>query len=362
MTPNISFINDNNALEKACQIWRDAPVLALDTEFIRTDTFYPIPALLQIYDGQHCYLLDLVALSDFASLIAIFTNPSITKVLHSCTEDLEVFDGLFKTLPTPLFDTQIAAAFLGYGFSIGYSRLVKILFDAEPAKDESRSNWLQRPLSADQIEYAALDVIYLYKVYLHFQQQLADSEKRQWIIQSHQEMLDNYRSNQQPEHYFQRIKNAWRLPDDQQYSLFQFCLWREQEARRRNKPRNRISPDDSLFEHAQHNTLPRGYSEPLQKAATHPKPDMPLPRETGELLKQLKSCVDKTAGQFNIAPEVLGRKKDLTALVGSGISSDNFQLPPVFRGWRKTIIGDELLTIANHWKASQLISPKAEIL
>jgi ribonuclease D len=353
MTPNIVFINDNCALEKTCLIWDKAPVLALDTEFIRTDTFYPIPALLQVYDGQQCYLLDLVALTDFSALAAIFTNKSIIKVLHSCSEDLEVFDGLFKTLPTPLFDTQIAAAFLGYGFSIGYSRLVKNLFDKEPAKDESRSNWLQRPLSASQIEYAALDVIYLYKIYVQFNQQLGESEKRHWMEQSHQEMLGNYLNNQLPEHYFQRIKNAWQLSDEQQIALYQFCLWRELEARRRNKPRNRILSDENLFEHAQRNTLPKGYVEQQQKNAVRPKPDMPLPRETGDLLKQLKSHVDKEAQHLKIAPELLGRKKDLTALVGSGIATKHFQLPPVFMGWRKNIVGNGLLEIANNWKTGR---------
>jgi len=181
MNTDITFITDNSTLNKCCELWNHAPVLALDTEFIRTDTFYPIPALLQIYDGQHCNLLDLTTLNDFSALSAILTNPSIVKVLHSCSEDLEIFENLLKILPRPIFDTQIASAFLGYGFSIGYSRLVKTILDIDPAKDESRSNWLQRPLSPEQVEYAALDVVYLYRVYLHLQQLLKNTDKKIWV-------------------------------------------------------------------------------------------------------------------------------------------------------------------------------------
>ena len=359
MTPDISFINDNNELEKACLVWNKAAILALDTEFIRTDTFYPIPALLQIYDGEHCYLLDLASLSDFSALIAIFNNKSIIKVLHSCSEDLEVFDGLFKTLPTPLFDTQIAAAFLGYGFSIGYSRLVKILFDTEPPKDESRSNWLQRPLSQDQIEYAALDVIYLYRIYLNFYQQLAGNEKREWVEQCHQELLANYHHNQNPEHYFKRFKNAWRLSRDQQASLYQLCIWREQEARRRNKPRNRILQEEALFEHVQKNTLPKGYSLSANIPTTIPEPEIPLPREMGDLLKKLKRDVEIKSAQLNIAQEVLGRKKDLTAFISTGLSGEKFILPPALNGWRKSIIGESFLTIVSEWRAAHGTAPEA---
>lgn len=352
MSDTISFINTNDALAQACLLWNKATVLALDTEFIRTDTFYPIPALLQVYDGQHCYLLDLVTLSDFSGLLDIFNNRAITKVLHSCSEDLEIFDGLLKTLPAPLFDTQVAAAFLGYGFSIGYSRLVKALFDTEPPKDESRSNWLQRPLSQDQIQYAALDVIYLYRIYQNFSERLHNDEKRGWIEECHQELLANYHSNQNPEHYFTRFKNAWRLSEDQQVSLFKLCIWREQEARQRNRPRNRVSSDEVLFEHVLRNTLPKGYSERQQEMPPHPKPEIPLPRETGELLKQLKAQVDSAARQANIAPEMLGRKKDLTSLVSSGMSNTGLQLPVAFSGWRKPVVGDSLLKIVRDWKIS----------
>jgi len=351
MSLDISFINDNAALNKQCEQWNSATVLALDTEFIRTDTFYPVPALLQIYDGKHCHLLDLTTLNDFSALSAILTNPLIVKVLHSCSEDLEIFENLLKTLPTPIFDTQIAAAFLGFGFSVGYSRLVKAILDIDPAKDESRSNWLQRPLSPAQVEYAALDVIYLYKVYLHLQQLLNNTDKKIWVEQSHQEMLENFHNNQNPEHYFHRFKSAWRLSADQQQMLFQLCLWREAEARRKNKPRNRVMRDEILFQHAQQQTLPKGYAALTQnEKLSCPEPEAPLPKTAGDIIKQLKQHIEKTAERLNIAPEVLGRKKDLTAFVNSGIHHGNFQLPEALAGWRKPLLEESFLSIVTHWK------------
>jgi ribonuclease D len=345
------FIADADTLQRMCSQYRHSPVLALDTEFIRTNTFYPIPALLQIYDGQQCSLIDVTAIDDLSSLRPLLLSPSIAKVLHSCSEDLEVFERLLGILPEPVFDTQIAAAFLGHGFSIGYSRLVKALFNEELPKDESRSDWLQRPLTSAQILYAAQDAIHLYHIHQCFQQQLRGSDKAEWMMQCYREMLDQYRQNQQPTRSFERFKNSHQLDPAQREHLFQLCAWRDEEARRRNKPRNHVIRDEVLFEQARHLTFPKGYHAILL-AMSCPPAETSLPKEAGELMKQLKREIDICATTLGIAPEMLARKRDLTAFITSGIADGHFKLPLSLAGWRKSLVGDRFLQLAQHWFSS----------
>lgn len=343
-------ITCDNELLQLCKHWSGAPALAIDTEFIRTDTFYPIPALIQVYDGQDCYLLDPTRLQDRSAFGEILINPAITKILHSCSEDLEVFERLYGVLPFPLFDTQVAAALLGYGFSAGYSKLVKSMLGHELPKDESRSNWLQRPLRPEQIDYAARDVIYLYELYTRLNRELQQNDKQTWFDACSQEILEQYRFNQKPEHYFQRIKNSWRLDEQQQALLFQACYWREAEARRRNKPRGRIIKDDVLFECARQEKYPPGY---------YPVPDMPatpltlvekpLPKEAGELVSSIKNVVEELAERYNLASEMLARKKDVTAFVSSGFYTGRFEWPASLAGWRRGILGERIDTITREW-------------
>ena len=370
--PAYSLIDSDLALASHCKLWQQKQLLALDTEFMRTNTFYPIPALLQLYDGSDCYLIDPLAINDWEPLRQIMLAPHITKVLHSCSEDLEVFERLLQTLPAPLFDTQIAAAFLGYGFSAGYARLIKVLFHIDIPKDETRSDWLQRPLSANQMNYAALDVIYLYQLYQRFDKELQGSEKRQWISACHQELEKQFYQLQEPLHYFARIKNSWQLTPPQQSLLLELCLWREQKAREKNRPRSHIVADDILWELAlkqpssrealkKFQPLPpnalRHHGEELlelilqHKHSSRPAPlvEEPLPREAGGILKQLKALCEQAAERINVAPEMLARKKDLQALVASALKG-NLQLPDSLGGWRQPIIGDLLLEATRKWQ------------
>ena len=155
------YVTDNAVLATLCEQWQQLPLIALDTEFVRVDTFYPRIGLIQVGDGFKNYLLDPLVLNDWSGFIALLSNPAVTKVLHSCSEDLVVFKDFFKQLPTPLFDSQRAAAFLGFGYSISYQNLVKEVLDIEVSKDQTRSDWTRRPLTEDQCNYAALDVAYL---------------------------------------------------------------------------------------------------------------------------------------------------------------------------------------------------------
>ena len=186
------------SLAQHCAAWQQLPFVALDTEFMRVDTFYPIAGLLQVGDGERAYLIDPLLIRDWQPFAALLENPALLKVLHACSEDLEVLLRLTGSLPAPLFDTQLAAAYLNLGFSMGYSRLVQAVLGIELPKGETRSDWLQRPLSETQVSYAAEDAVHLAEVYRQLAPQLS-AEKTAAVLEDGAELISNMRREVLPE-------------------------------------------------------------------------------------------------------------------------------------------------------------------
>ena len=158
----IGLITDNNALAAYCQQVANSNLLAVDTEFIRQSTLFPKLGLIQLYDGSQLALVDPLSITDWRPLQQLFAKPELIKLLHSCSEDIEALATVGITQITPLFDTQLAAELLGWGSSMGYARLVEQLSGEILDKSESRTDWLARPLSQTQLQYAANDVHFLF--------------------------------------------------------------------------------------------------------------------------------------------------------------------------------------------------------
>ena len=158
------LITSDRRLDEVLAEHENERFVAVDTEFRRRDTFYPQVALVQLCWRDVSYLLDPTELSDFSRLKVLLLNESIVKLLHSPSEDLEVFAHWLGILPTPLFDTQRVMGLLGYGFGVGYRPMVEQFFGVEISKEETTSDWLKRPLTYKQLNYAALDVSHLRKI------------------------------------------------------------------------------------------------------------------------------------------------------------------------------------------------------
>lgn len=364
-----TFVTSNEELSSLCNRWRDLPLLALDTEFIRVDTFYPKLGLIQVCDGTASYLLDPLQLTAWQPFIDILSSHSVIKIFHSCSEDLVVFAELFHQVPYPLFDTQKAAAFLGLGYSVSYQNLVKEILDIDVEKGETRSDWLRRPLSQEQITYATLDVAYLPHIVTILQERLEKAGRFEWFAAECQDMVTQASANIQQDDWHDSYLNmgaAWRLDETQLGVLQRLCQWRESEARRRNKPRSWIAKDTDLMALAQTMPASRADLQNIKDLGKHLlqydsdtlltliakphdgpplRPDLVEQPLTPEMRKQLKACqeiVRNKAEALGIAPEMLARKKQLTPLISSLTEQQEWVWPEQLAGWRQAILETDL--------------------
>lgn len=365
------WIAQDQELAELCARWRQQAAIAIDTEFMRSETFYPIAGLIQVGDGRGCYLIDPLAITDFSPLRELLLDSAVTKVLHSCSEDLEVFQRLLDLVPSPLFDTQIAAAFAGYGFSLGYAGLVKAVLNIDVPKEETRSDWLQRPLSVAQLKYAALDVAHMLVVYGKLLQQLKATGRLQWVKEDCADLVTNARQPDDFTQAYRKVGFAWKLRSQELATLQQLCIWRETEARERNVPRNRLVKEPVLWEIARRQPsdleqlqrirdLPprtlRDYGEQLlaivaASGASDPAswPERlppPLAIREAAQLKRLKKHVRDLAEKLGMPVEIFVRKKEYEELLRSGLHGEEFVLPSRLQGWRFEVVGQTLLALA----------------
>jgi ribonuclease D len=338
----VIWVLDNRQLAEHCQTWLSTPCLACDTEFERTNTFYPIAALLQINDGSANYLIDPLRIDDWRPLAAVMQSPACLKVFHACGEDLDVLQRLIGTPPFPIVDTQDAIALLGASQSLGYGNAVAAYLGIQLSKDETRSNWLQRPLTAAQEAYAIADVEYLYALAYRLDQALGQCGRREAWHEEGVSRLENHQQQQAVDQGFYKSQNTWRQKPLALARAKRLFVWRETYARTHNIPRSRLFKDAALFELAERplTTLPafltlarqsglgdgllRKQGETLFQlladAEQDPVPDgadKPLSPRERERLGPMKAYVTQLAESANINPDLLVRKLDYHQLIRS---------------------------------------------
>ena len=360
-----NFIDTNEKLVSMSHALEKKKYIALDTEFIRTDTFYPKPALIQIYDGFNIYLIDPLPISDFSSFKRLLLNDHILKIMHSSSEDIEVFLHLLDCCPKPLIDTQLAASMVGLDFSISYKRLVKDFLNKDLSKSETRSNWLRRPLDVDQINYAIEDVFWLLDIYLLLNKKLESLGRIDWLKEDCDNLIKKSEMQVDLSLYYTRIKSATRLRPSELNSLREICIWREEKARELDIPRNRVVSDSELISIILNkvNSLDQFFTkkiicskrinlyakeilEVLHRASLISEDLFPesLKKKNSsnkKSLNQLKIVVSSVAKAFSIPEALLAPKRDLESL----IFSSNPQNQSLLRGWRGKILGPEISKI-----------------
>lgn len=353
MADDVWFIDTQAALEQYCAQLAKADAIALDTEFLRMYTFYAKPGLFQVNDGQQIALIDPLAIKNWQPFCAILTDAAITKVLHACDEDIELLYHFLGIEPQSVFDTQFAAALCGYDFSLSYQAIVKLFLDVDIDKGHSRSDWLQRPLTQDQLHYAADDVRYLLPIYRQLQEKLLQQQKRFMVDEQYQEVLANFTENDYSD-AVNRVKDGWRLDALQFARLKQLAIWREQMMRSKNLPRNRIATNEALMQLAKQsswNQYQLFNVEGLPPATVKSEGEAILALLTqvnsrndyrecmakpasDKLSAQIKQHIKQVAQQAGIHESLLGRK-NFTQNLYQQLQAGGTTLPDAIKGWRR---------------------------
>jgi ribonuclease D len=356
---SVFWIETDAELAEAVASWGDC--IGLDTEFIRTDTFYPIPGLYQVASGQEIFLLDPLTIEDWQPFSAYLQNAHTVKVMHACQEDLELINHHLGIQPAGIFDTQFANAFVGTDYSLSYANLVRQLVNVELEKQETRSNWLQRPLTDEQMIYAADDVVYLVPMYEALCEALKERGRTQWFQQDMD--LRGVYQEPSPADYYVQVKRAWQLSQRELARLQSLCRWRENAARHYDQPRNRIVWDDHLMALALENQigtetlqqlLPKNvakrYGSALldahAKGNSAPLPELlakPLTPGQTARVKALRAVASDHAANLGFATELLARRKDVEECLRSYMA--RAELSDHFKGWRDGVLGDEFRQI-----------------
>ncbi len=359
------YIDTPGPLRDLCEQISSSPLIVLDTEFLREKTYFPKFCLLQIAANDVVACVDPLALESLDPLFTIIYDPRVTKVFHSSRQDLEIFYHLCGKLPGPVFDTQIAAPLLGLGEQISYASMVAELLGVNLTKSHSRTDWTRRPLSPEQLRYAADDVIYLEQAYLAMLPRLEKLGRLSWLGDDFQELLEPSNYQNPSESAWQRIGGVNQLKSKPLSIVQTLAAWREQTARTQDLPRGWVLKDDALLDLARQQPvtieelkLVRGLDERVVKRhgaaicrliqEASMRPPAPLDRkprsdkktvEQESVLDLLMAVVRLRAAQNTLNPAILASRKDLEQLF------DDDPHARLLHGWRKTMVGDELTAV-----------------
>jgi ribonuclease D len=369
--PEIEYIDSRAGLENACRRLSHQDCLAVDTEFVREKTYYPVLCLIQIASPQYCVCIDPLAITDLSPLTELLLVSRTTKVFHAARQDLEILYQTLNAMPAPIFDTQIAAALLGLGDQLSYANLVKHFLKVQLAKGHARTNWEQRPLSDEQITYAADDVRYLIQLYPLMVRALTELGRLDWLDEDFQSLTAPALYQTDATQQWHRVSGLQKLKGVQLAILQRLASWREQQAQQQNKPRKWILSDDILIALAQqapqkvaqlerirgiHPGMLQRHGQTLlgliAEAKTLPRTEWPvlarriqLDANQEAMLDALMSIVKLQATAHQIHPSVLSTRHDLEKLV----SGENNV--PLLHGWRLGIAGQAVKTfIGGHSK------------
>ncbi len=360
----IQYIDNEEKLYALCHQISLVSWIAIDTEFLREKTYYPKFCLLQVATPDWVACVDPLQLDDLSPLFEQLYRPDLTKVLHSCRQDFEIFFQITGKVPQPVFDTQIAAPLLGFQENPGYAMLVSSFLNVNLNKAHTRTDWSERPLSEAQIKYAADDVIYLCQIYQIMCEKLDDLGRLQWLE-------DDFKALENPGLYQLEPKNAWlrikgknKLTGRQLSIIQALSLWREETAQDMDKPRNWLIRDEMLLELAKLQPTHLGELAKVRNinssfvgrhgkktcaliAQAREQSPIPLhddkrpPKKSQQqeaVLDVMTAVVRIRAEENALNPVILATRKDLEKLL---FGEENVLL----KGWRYSMVGKEILDL-----------------
>jgi ribonuclease D len=366
----VTYVDDEAALRKVCAHLAKAHRFALDTEFVGERTYVPALELIQVATADEVALIDCRAVPSLAPFFELLVEPKVEKVLHAGQQDLDLFHSLTGAAPTPVFDTQVAAALAGFGAQVGYAQLVERLLGVTVDKSETLTDWSRRPLTKAQLAYAVDDVRYLLPACDALRAQLEKLGRWEWAIEECRRLERSVRSiPMAPDDAWLRVRGRGSLRARGLVVLRALAAWREETASSRNKPRATIVRDEALVEIARKaptsvdglrglravhsRDLERHAGEVVRRIAaaletpkdTWPQPPPPptTTPSTG-VVELLQAVLRLRAEETGIAPTLLATNADLQLLVQRHAAGSAAEVP-VMQGWRKEIVGGSLLAL-----------------
>ena len=359
------MITTTEQLAELCQHLKKFPFVTLDTEFIREKTYYPQLCLIQIAGPDREACIDPLAKDiDLSPLFDLLQNPKIVKVFHAARQDVEIFYHLTGKIPTPLFDTQIAAMVCGYGDSVGYQQLVQDITGVSLDKSLRFTDWHRRPLTEEQVKYALNDVTYLRDIYRAFVKALAENGRETWLSEEIAVQNDPTTYDTDEENVWRKIKVPFKKPL-QTHIFAKLCAWREKTAKKIDRPRKFILKDDALIELAI--VMPqeadqmdgcRNLSTGFGKSAfgqeilkvidtarsdspeAYPldwKKEKPLTQTQRTLADLYHLLLMLISAELNVAPKIIAGTDELQQLARGNNDV------PCMKGWRRDVFGEKVL-------------------
>ena len=372
------LIESSEQMEELLAQLEGVTLIAVDTEFFRETTYYPQLALVQIATDKIVACIDPLAFDAKPALESLLLDANITKIFHSCSQDLEVLYYYLGEVPATIYDTQIANALLSEHQQIGYAKLVETVLGVQLDKSQTRTNWLQRPLTEKQLQYAGDDVYYLYQLQHELDRQLHEKGRSSWFEEETAALHYDESSFQvDTEKLWRRVKGSSRLNRNKLAIVQSIAVWREQLAQQQDKTRRRILSDDIVIDLAfnpptDDDELQRFIIEKtrenrrsqsirlsddqllsLMDAIEHgrslPEDQMPdnrftvLDGEQKQMLKKLQQLVSDKAATLGIASAMLYSKKELEELVmQQSIQQKPLSHNIIHDSWRYRCIGEQL--------------------
>ena len=363
----MNLITRTDELAEACAKLSTAPFVAVDTEFMREQTFWPRLCLIQIAaNGTEALIDSLSPELDLAPFFALMVNERVLKVFHSARQDIEIVHHLAGVIPHPIFDSQVAAMVCGFGEAVSYSMLVKRLLNRNLDKTSRFTDWSRRPLSDRQLTYALGDVTYLRDLYPKLRAQLDQSERASWLNEEMAVLTDPATYEVHPEKAWRRLKMRIKTPKALAV-LMELAAWREREAQTQDVPRARILKDEALYDIASQaprtvedlgslRTLHNGFARSNRGRAVleavgkglERDPDTippiergePMPPEAQAVVDLLRVLLKATAGRHGVATKLIATSDELEEIARSGEPD-----VPVLRGWRRKLFGEDALAL-----------------
>ncbi|QJT81207.1 ribonuclease D [Kosakonia sp. MUSA4] len=368
---NYQMITTNDGLATLCEAASAFPAIALDTEFVRTRTYYPQLGLIQLFDGEHTALIDPLTITEWAPFRDLLINTQVIKYLHAGSEDLEVFLNAFGVQPQPMIDTQILAAFCGRPLSWGFAAMVEEFTGLTIDKSESRTDWLARPLTERQCDYAAADVWYLLPIADKLMAETRAAGRLEAALDECRLMMQRRQEVLAPEEAWREIGNAWQLRTRQLACLRLLADWRLRKARERDLAVNFVVREENMWAVARYMPSSMGELDSIGLSGSeirfHGKtllalvaqaqelPEEELPEPLLNLMdmpgyrkafKAIKALVQTISESHNISVELLASRRQINQLLNWHwkLKPQN-TLPELISGWRGELMADQLKTL-----------------